>query len=123
MVLALCMPLIICIIGFTIDGGLMYFKANRLAAAVKIAALEITEFVSVDENGEVNFYLTDEETELLIQNNLPESSLVASNIANNGSEVFCTIEGSCKVEFSFMKIFGIKEKILYSNFTATKGIT
>lgn len=121
--IALLMPVFLCVAGFAIDGGRMYFSANRLASAVKIAAIESTMFIEINENGELESSVTDSDIEQLIKKNMENAELVSCEAQGSDYSVSCSIEGAYKVDFVFMKIFGIKSKELYSSFTATRGIS
>lgn len=116
--LALAMPLIISVLGFCIDGGMMLYFDARLSTAVKFACISAS---SDNENIDGNLVIKAENSfvEEVLHENLKDAILVDFMI-NPSSKNECTVKGSYKIEFVFMKLFGITEKSLTESYTARR---
>lgn len=118
--LALLMPVLIGIMGFAIDGGMMLYKANQLSSSVKIAAISATSIYEEDYNGDYIISADFYDAESLLKANMPDAELISFDVDPYITGQ-CTVEGCCYVEFVFMKIFHIEGKTITSSFTAWRG--
>lgn len=118
--LALLLPVLICVLGFVIDGGLIIYRANELSSAVKIAAISATSIYDIDDEGEYRLTASDNDVQEILNTNMDGAVL---NFFSIDTEITgsCTVEGSYHVDFVFMKIFGIEGKTVTSSFTARRG--
>lgn len=118
--LALLLPVLICVLGFAVDGGLIIYRANELSSAVKIAAISATSIYDIDDEGEYRLTASDNDVQEILNTNMDGAVLNYFSIDTeiNGS---CTVEGSFHVDFVFMKLFGIEGKTVTSSFTARRG--
>ena len=118
--LALLLPVLICVLGFAVDGGLIIYRANELSSAVKIAAISATSIYDIDDEGEYRLTASDNDVQEILNTNMDGAVL---NFFSIDTEITgsCTVEGSYHVDFVFMKIFGIEGKTVTSSFTARRG--
>lgn len=118
--LTLLLPVIICVLGFAIDGGLAIYRANELSSAVKIAAISTTSIYEVDDSGGYILTADFDEVQDILEMNMEGAVLMSLSVDENTSGK-CTVEGCYYVDFVFMKMFGIKGKTVTSSFTARRG--
>ena len=118
--LALLLPVLICVLGFAIDGGLIIYRTNELSSAVKIAAISATSIYEIDDEGEYRLTASANDVQELLNTNMDGAVLKLFSIDMEASGR-CTVEGSSHVDFVFMKLFGIEGKTVTSSFTARRG--
>ena len=118
--LALLLPVLICVLGFAVDGGLIIYRTNELSSAVKLAAISATSIYEIDDEGEYRLTASANDVQELLNTNMDGAVLKLFSIDMEASGR-CTVEGSYRVDFVFMKLFGIEGKTVTSSFTARRG--
>lgn len=118
--LALLLPVLICVLGFAVDGGLIIYRTNELSSAVKLAAISATSIYEIDDEGEYRLTASANDVQELLNTNMDGAVLKLFSIDMEASGR-CTVEGSYHVDFVFMKLFGIEGKTVTSSFTARRG--
>ena len=68
--LALLLPVLICVLGFAVDGGLIIYRANELSSAVKIAAISATSIYDIDDEGEYRLTASDNDVQEILNTNM-----------------------------------------------------
>ena len=91
--LALLLPVLICVLGFAIDGGLIIYRTNELSSAVKIAAISATSIYEIDDEGEYRLTASANDVQELLNTNMDGAVLKLFSIDMEASGR-CTVEGS-----------------------------
>lgn len=119
---ALMMPVIVAIMGFSIDGGLLLYYKAKLTTATKFAAISATSDYTVV-GGQLQINEADNFARSALEANLNDISLVDFDFKVTPSKKNeCTLKASIEVPFVFMKILKINSTIITESYTAERNL-
>jgi Flp pilus assembly protein TadG len=118
-ILCLLFPIIISILGLSIDGGFLLYNKAKLSSSTKFASISATAFYTV-ENGvaKINSLQGGSAAYRVLQYNFQDARIKSFIAINNE----CTVESEADVTFFFIRIIGIKEKTISESYTAHRDL-
>lgn len=116
------LPLIIAIMGFCIDGSLLLYYDARLMTATKFASISATSYYDIiDDKLVINATDAEDAAILALDENFEDAKLVNFTV-DSDSQNECTVKAEVEVPFFFMKIFGVKAKVISESYTSSRNI-
>ena len=112
------LPILIMVIGVCLDGSLVLYSQSKLMAATKFAALSASSHNKVIEDKTI-INATEDEAKSALLANYDKAKLKKFTI-DESSKNKCTVVAEVKVNFVFMKMFGINSKTINESYTVTR---
>lgn len=112
------LPILLGAIGICLDGSLLVYNQTRLMAATKFAAVSASSYNKVVQ-GKTIINATESKVNSALTENFSEARLRNFSI-NEASKNKCTVIGEVKVNFVFMKMFGVESKTISESYTVTR---
>jgi Flp pilus assembly protein TadG len=122
-IVAVCMPIIIGILGYVIDMSFLMYSKEKLATATKFTAMSATAMYSINDE-KIDLIKNRSDVVEVLHENYEEAELKSDgyDISKNNNKITCTIKTTVNIPVFFSKVFGNSSNKIVSSYTVTRKI-